>query len=218
MTEALQPPVTDDRPVLDPTTTAVIVVDMQNDFCLQDGAFGRLGRDVSSLTRPVDPSVDFLADMRARRVPIIFTRILWEGGVSPALQPGRFPAKRSRGRASSAPVLVPDSWGGDVVDALAPAPGDLVIDKSGYSAFEGTALETELRARGIRTVLVTGVVTYACVLATAFSAYDRGFNVVLLTDLVGSWFDHLGRDTAEIVDLLLGYALVSSDLVWADAP
>ena len=95
----------------------------------------------------------------------------------------------------------------NTIDVEAASTALIVVDKVGYSAFEGTGLEKELRARGIRTVVMTGVVTYACVLATAFSAFDRDFDVILATDAVGSWNDELGARTADIVDLLLGVAV-----------
>jgi nicotinamidase-related amidase len=85
--------------------------------------------------------------------------------------------------------------------------GEIVVDKVGYSAFDDTDLEAELRARGVTTLILAGVVTYACVLATGFSAFDRGFDVLLATEAVGSWNAQLGTGTSEIVDLLLGHAL-----------
>jgi nicotinamidase-related amidase len=82
-----------------------------------------------------------------------------------------------------------------------------VVDKNGYSAFHKTALEASLRETGIDTLVLSGVVTYACVLATAFAGFDRGFDIVLADDAAGSWIEHLGRCTGEVVDLLLGHAV-----------
>jgi nicotinamidase-related amidase len=73
-------------------------------------------------------------------------------------------------------------------------------------------LEQELHSRSIKTLLLAGVVTYACVLATAFSAFDRRFDVVLVSDAVGSWHDALGAGTSEIVELLLGHAVSIDDI------
>src|SRR5262249_24235689 len=106
----------------------------------------------------------------------------------------------------------PGTRGADVIDTIAPLRGEIVLDKAGYSAFEGTDLDLQLRARGIKTVIMAGVITYACVLATAFSAFDRDFDVVLATDAVGSWNDDLGAKTADIVDLLLGAAVPASEI------
>jgi len=88
----------------------------------------------------------------------------------------------------------------------------LAWDKPGYSAFAQTGLEPLLRARGIRTLLIAGVVSYACVLATAFSAFDSDFDVILVQDAAGSWNPRLGEDTGAIVDLLLGHAIAAEDL------
>ena len=69
-----------------------------------------------------------------------------------------------------------------------------------------------LNERGITTLLVCGVVTYACVLASAFSAFDKGFDVCLVTDAVGSWSEELGGSSARIVDLLIGRAIATAEI------
>ena len=89
--------------------------------------------------------------------------------------------------------MQPGSWGAAIVDALAPLPDDIVVDKPAYSAFEATDLEARLRQRGVTTLIVCGVVTYACVLATAFAAFDKGFDVLLARDATGSWNDELAQ-------------------------
>ena len=99
------------------------------------------------------------------------------------------------------------TWGVEIMDALAPLPGEIIVDKMRYSAFQGTTLEQDLRSRGVKTILIAGVVTYCCVLSTAFGAFERDFDVVLVSDAAGSFFDNLGSATGEIVDLLLGRAM-----------
>ena len=194
---------------VDPVTTALVIVDMQNDFCSADGYYATLGRDISKLAECARPLAALLARARQARMTIVFTRLLHDearGSMEErhTIRPRRWTASGKR--------LMPGTRGANVIDEIAPRRDEIILDKIGYSAFEGTNLEQQLRERGIKTVIMTGVVTYACVLATAFSAFDRDFDVVLATDAVGSWKDDLGSKTADIVDLLLGVAVQASEI------
>ena len=194
---------------LDPWTTAVVVVDMQNDFCHPGGYYAKVGRDVSTLAATIAPVAALIARARAAGTCIFYTRLVYDPRLGAmeerhAIRPKRWTASGER--------LLPGSWGAAVVDDLTPRAADVVIDKPGYSAFDSTELEHLLVDRRIRAVVLCGVVTYACVLATAFAAFDRGFDVVLAADAAGSWNAGLGHATADIVDLLLGHAVVIDDI------
>ncbi len=186
--------------------SALVIIDMQNDFCMPDGFYGRQGRDISRLRDAIAPTATLLARARANGMTIAFTRLVHDparGAMEERhrILPLRWSAAGDR--------LMPGTWGSEVIDALAPLPGEIVVDKHGYSAFEETGLERELRARGVRTLVFAGVVTYACVLASAFAAFDRGFDVLIARESVGSWVDRLGDATHEIVEFLLGRSLPS---------
>jgi biuret amidohydrolase len=190
-------------------STALIVVDMQNDFCSADGYYATVGRDISKLAASARPVAALVARARQAGMTIVFTRLLYDA-VRGAMEDRH--VIRPRRWTASGKRLMPGTRGADVIDEIAPRDDDIVVDKVGYSAFEGTSLEQQLRGRGVKTVVMTGVVTYACVLATAFSAFDRNFDVILATDAVGSWNDELGAKTADIVDLLLGVAVPASGI------
>jgi nicotinamidase-related amidase len=189
--------------------SALLVIDMQNDFCMPEGYYGKLGRDISGLHAAIAPTAALLQRARASGMQVGFTRLVYDparGAMEQRhrIRPLRWSATGDR--------LLPGTWGSAVVDALAPLPGEIVIDKHGYSAFDGTALESELRARGVRTLVFAGVVTYACVLASAFAAFDRGFDVVIARESVGTWVDRLGEATHDIVEFLLGRSLPSAQI------
>jgi nicotinamidase-related amidase len=197
---------------LDPSRTALVIVDMQNDFCHVDGYYARAGRDISVLAKAAGPCRTALEKARSARMAVVYTRLVYDpvqGAMEERheLRPKRWTASGDR--------LIPGTWGADVIDELAPRHGEIVIDKIGYSAFEGTGLEAELKARGVKTLVFTGVVTYACVLASAFSAFDRNFDVLLASDAVGTWNEGLGGATHDIVDLLLGRTVTLADLDFA---
>jgi nicotinamidase-related amidase len=189
--------------------TALVVIDMQNDFCHPEGYYARAGRDISALAASVAPVRTLLDRCRRAGTTVAFTRLIHDEGRGAmeerhAIRPLRWTASGKR--------LLPGSWGAEVVDELRRLDGEIVVDKAGYSAFDATRLEAELRARGVTTLILAGVVTYACVLATSFSAFDRGFDVLLATEAVGSWNAALGTGTSEIVDLLLGRSLSSDQI------
>jgi nicotinamidase-related amidase len=194
---------------------AVLVVDMQNDFCHREGHYGRAGNNIASFVAAIEPVSRLIGKARDAGAAVAYTRLVYDklaGSMEDrhVLKPRRWIPKGER--------LRPGTWGAAVIDELAPIPGDIVIDKAGYSAFESTDLETQLRSRGVTTIIVCGVVTYACVLATAFTAFDRGFDVVLVSDATGSWSDTLATASSEIVDLLLGHAARIDEIEFSNQP
>lgn len=194
---------------LDPATTALVVIDMQNDFCHAAGYYGRAGKDISQLAGAIDPVARLLTQARQAGASVVFTRLLHDearGAMEErhTIKPRLWSAQGKR--------LTPGSWGADIVEALRPAAGEMIVDKLGFSAFDGTTFEDDLHRRGVSTLLLAGVVSYACVLATGFAAFDRGFDVLLVKDAVGSWNERLGASTSDIVDLLLGQAVTIDEI------
>jgi nicotinamidase-related amidase len=176
---------------LDPATTALVIIDMQRDF-LEPGGFGSLlGNDVSLLQRTIAPLQEVLAAARAAGMTVIHTR----EGHRPDLTDAS-PAKLSRGHMACGigdpgpfgRILVRGEHGHDIIDELAPAQGEPVLDKPGKGAFYATDLELLLRNRGITQLIVTGVTTEVCVHTTVREANDRGFECLVLSDCVGSYF------------------------------
>lgn len=204
-----------ERTRLDPASTALIVVDMQNDFCHPDGYYGSIGRSVAEFKPAVEATQAMLERARSHAAKVVFTQLIHDeqlGAIEDRhrLKPRKWSASGTR--------LVPDTWGADIIDECRPLAGETVIRKHGYSAFEGTDLELDLRRAGVNTVLMCGVVTYACVLATSFSAFDKGFDVCLVADAVGSWSHPLGEDSKEIVELLMGRASPSAQIEFSPQP
>jgi nicotinamidase-related amidase len=180
----------------DPATTALVLIDMQRDF-VEPGGFGEtLGNDVSLLQSVVPPLKKVLETARGVGMTVIHTR---EGHV-PDLSDCP-PAKRNRGEPSlrigdpgpKGRILVRGEYGHDIVDELAPLPGELVIDKPGKGSFHATNLQAELVERGITRLVVTGVTTEVCVHTTVREANDRGYECLVLSDCTGSYFPEFQR-------------------------
>ncbi|GAA4458744.1 cysteine hydrolase [Phytohabitans houttuyneae] len=186
----------------DPISTALLVIDMQRDFLLPGGFGETLGNDVSQLRRTIAPLAALLAAWRAAGLTVIHTR---EGHL-PDLSDCP-PAKLARGAPSMrigdegplGRILIRGEYGHDIVDELAPVPGEPVVDKPGKGAFYATELGELLDERKVVSLLVAGVTTEVCVHTTVREANDRGYECLVLADCVGSYFPEFQRVGLEMI-------------------
>lgn len=166
--------------------TALLIIDMQRDFCDPRGYAAQAGMDVSVLRRPIPVIQALRAAARAHGLLVIYTREGHRPDGSDC-----HPEKLRRSQRAGAPIgspgpmgrlLVRGEAGHDMVDELRPAPGEPVVDKPGYGAFYQTDLELLLRSRGIARLVLTGVTTDVCVHSTLREAIDRGFACTTVAD------------------------------------
>ncbi|WP_316196996.1 isochorismatase family cysteine hydrolase [Bradyrhizobium sp. SZCCHNS3053] len=176
---------------LDLSKTALVIIDMQRDF-MEPGGFGEtLGNDVSQLARAVAPIANVLAAARKKGMLVIHTR----EGHKPDLSDAP-PAKVERGAPSlrigdpgpMGRILIRGEAGHDIIPALYPVDGEVVIDKPGKGAFYATELGDVLKQHGIANLLVCGVTTEVCVNTTVREANDRGYRCVVISDGCASYF------------------------------
>ncbi|MBR2820015.1 MAG: cysteine hydrolase [Reyranella sp.] len=209
--------------VFDPASTALVIIDMQRDF-LEPGGFGSmLGNDVSLLRASIAPCKAVLEAARKAKMLVIHTR----EGHAPDMTDCP-PSKKARGglkvgigdEGPMGRVLIRGEKGHDIIPELYPAPNEPVIDKPGKGAFFATDLELMLRNRGIKTLIVCGVTTEVCVNTTVREANDRGFECLVVSDAVGSYFPEFNRSALEMIKAqggIFGWVAASTAVIDAIA-
>ncbi len=182
--------------------TALIVIDMQRDFLLPGGFGESLGNDVDQLLKVVPPLAALIAAARSSGIMVIHTREGHQADLSdcpPAKLSRGAPSKRIGDPGKYGRILIRGEYGHDIVDELAPIDGEIVIDKPGKGAFYATGLQDVLAGAGISQLLVTGVTTEVCVHTTTREANDRGYECLVVSDCVGSYFPEFQRIGLEMI-------------------
>jgi len=213
---------------IDTATTAVIVVDMQNDFGSKGGMFERAGIDISGIQKAVAPTARVLDAARKAGVKVVYLKMAYQPDLSDLGEPDSVNRVRHLqlgvGQHVTAPdgspsrVLVRDTWNSEVVDELKPHADDIVLYKTRFSGFYKTDLDARLRDLGVKHLIVTGCTTSICVESTVRDAMFRDYLCVLLTDCmsepIGNGLVRSNHDASLLsTEVLLGWVSDSHQLV-----
>jgi ureidoacrylate peracid hydrolase len=215
---------------LDPARTAVLVVDMQNDFGAEGGMFHRAGIDISMIRAAIAPTARVIHAARAAGIQVVFLKMAFLEDLSdagPPDCPNRVRHLRMGvGKTVRAPngeasrILVRDTWNTDIVKELAPSAHDIVLYKHRFSGFFETALDATLRRSGVKYLVLTGCTTSICVESTIRDAVFRDYSCVLLEDCTG---EPIGNDLPRSnhdasllsIQTLLGWVSTSDEFIRA---
>jgi ureidoacrylate peracid hydrolase len=187
------------------STSAVLVIDVQNDFCDDDGVHGYRGSDLQWVQAVVGPTERLLEQARQRNVPVIFVRThhdRWSDKESYYLRDTRVGILHH---------LQPDAHG-SYFYRLRPTPGEYVLTKRRYSAFFGTELDILLRNLGTKKLILTGVATNVCVETTARDACMRDFDVVVVRECVAAYSEAAHNAALANIDHHFGRLVALDDV------
>lgn len=189
--------------------TAVIVVDMQNDFCSSDGALAGLGADVSRNQEVAARLPGFLHRARENKALVVW---ILQNARAEFVSEARRERAAAMGRGVTA-IAASGTWGAELYDGLEPQPEDVVLEKSKYSAFVGTPLRNLLQARARTKLVVCGTAANVCVDSTVRDAYMADLTVALPQDLVGSTRESLAAAAIENLGIYFCDVVDSDDLL-----
>lgn len=191
--------------------TCLLIVDMQNDFCAPGFGAHRAGRDLSAAAAATPKIQRLLTAARAAGAAVAHAGFSTLPGH--ASDSGPWLAQRRRATFSAEDLCIADTEGAEFIAQLAPVPGEWVVRKHRYSAFTGTDLDLLLRARQIRSLIVTGVSTNVCVETTARAGFELDYYICVPPDGAGSWDQRLHEATLANIDHRFGVTLSVDEII-----
>jgi ureidoacrylate peracid hydrolase len=199
------------KELLDPASTALMLIDVQNDFCHAEGATARSGKSVQAALDMLAPLQRLLAQARAGGVHVIFVQMLqmpWTLTKTYVFRGG----DEERVEECTA-----GTWGAEFC-GVAPLEREPVVTKHRYSAFVGTSLEPILHALGVRTLVMTGVATNVCVESTARDAFMRDYDVVVVSDCTATSSRTAHEGTLDNIRAYFGQVASSDEIIGVWSP
>jgi ureidoacrylate peracid hydrolase len=195
--------------VVRPDHTALIMIDIQNDYASPGGA--RMKGDLSMVEAMREPTVRVLEAARRIGVPVVYTQAQNDADHDT----GPIFARRARVGLKDAQYTIPGTWGWQIADLVAPRPGETTIGKWHHSAFTNPLMDATLRKLGAKTLLFTGAATNGCVEATVRDAFARGYYTVVLQDCVAAYDQELQRYSLKNIATHFGQISSSEEVLAA---
>ena len=214
------------RDKIQPNRAALIVVDMQNDFCAVGGMMSNEGFDVSEVQKAAARLPALIAAARSAGALVVFVRNVYSTNADATSASPNKPAnlylsdswleqaaRTRKGSYTRRQVCAEGSWEGDFYSDIRPLPGEPIVTKHRYSAFHNTDLNSILRAHGIRTIILTGVATNVCVETTAREGFVRDYYVVFVCDGTATYSTEDHNATLKNIDKFFGQVTTIADII-----
>jgi len=199
--------------LLTKTQKALVLVDVQNEFCHPDGVFGRKGVDMSTITSMMVALERLVGSAREKQIPVVFVYNVEDDNTDSFAWRMRPDAKED---SANEGVCRRGTWGAELY-GFAPQEGDIMIEKCRFSGFLNTPLDAILKNCRIETLIFTGVATNICVESTLRDAMVRDYHVILAPDACATWYPDLQAATCKTVRLWYGKVADSEEItgLWA---
>ena len=210
------PPPADLAQILAPGRTALLVIDVQNDFGHPEGVMGKAGVDMSTVDPAVDAAERLIARARAAGTPVVFVS-LQTAKVLDSCPATLRRARMGQPYAEDRRVCRKGAWGADWY-RVGPKPGEIEVHKARYSSFQNTELDLQLKALGIDTVVVCGLTTECCIEQAARDAFHLDYNVFVVEDACASYDPELHRVCLRVMSAYCALIVKSAEIeqAWAD--
>jgi len=194
---------------------ALLVIDMQNGFCAENGSYHRLGYDISSYQKIVPNIKKVLNFFNSNNLPIFFTKaIREESGIDTLDKVHKILPKNRSERIKRIPICIRDTWDSEIIDELHYSKYNThVVEKRRDSAFQDTELELWLRSFKVDTLVFSGIDTCICVESSLREGFNRGFDIILLSDCTASKRVEFHNSTIEQVSDSYGAVVQSQEFI-----
>lgn len=193
-----------------PKTSALIVVDVQNDFVSLQGAFGRWGEDMTMIQEMVPKLKELIEEARKARVPIIYFKNTSSAWTNSEVHKERIAEVRGKGGQE---ITIEGTWGAEFYEGICPREDERVVVKHRYSGFIDTDLDLILRSLGIKTLIMTGVATNVCVESTARDGFMKDFRIVFVKDCSATTEQKLHDGTLENIERYFGSVASAKEII-----
>lgn len=193
---------------LDPEKTALLIIDMQNDFVSEKGYLGLRGQDLSMVRKTIPSMVKLLDFFRKNRMQVIYTQTLHYRYTNTENWVSRTPQK-----SLDPSICIPGTWGAEIIEELKPKEDEAIVGKHRYDAFLNTDLHTVLRAGGIENIVIVGTQTNLCVDTTARTSYMMDYVTILAEDCVSTPETELHQPIIDNYRKNFGYVMGSSEIM-----
>ena len=203
------PHISDLDAMIAPARTALVVVDVQVDFAAPHGVVGRAGADMATAEAAVDRIEALIAAARAAGATVAFMRVV----TRPETDSTALTTWMERRGTPGGGAICRAGGGGADYYRVAPAPGEIEIEKLVYSGFHGTDLDAQLRARGVDTLVITGISTDCCVDSTARDAFHRDYHVFVVSDACAAYDEGLHAASLNVLQMHCALLVTSAAVI-----